>query len=345
MNGIQWPTEIGRQEREDALAAYRQRVMHALAIVAAAFLVPFAIYNLTRGAYALSAGLLMAVLILAVDAYALHRHRQPPIPFGLLLVPAIGGMAITLRANEFYGAMWAYPAVILFHFAMPRLKANLFSGITLAASGFLMLHYIGFELTVRFVVTLTLTIVLINIALNIIEDLHHRLIEQTILDPLTGTFNRRHLTSCLDYAIERSKRTGKPASLLLIDIDHFKQINDRYGHADGDRVLKDVVRVVRQRARKLDLLFRIGGEEFLLLLPDTHEDDAALVAEDVRAAVADTPMLHQWPVTVSIGVSAWHAGETADTWLKHGDNAMYVAKNNGRDRVVHRTSLLYANTR
>lgn len=345
MNKIQRPAEIGRQQREDALDAYRQRVMSALGIAAAVVLLPFAVYHFVCGEYLLGAGMLAAFFILAIDTLAIHWKRKPPIPFELLLVPAIGGMTLALHDQKFYGALWAYPAVLLFHFAMPRHKANLFSIVTLLATGGLMAHYIGTEITVRFTVTLTLTIVLINLALNIIEDLHHRLIEQAILDPLTGAFNRRHMDSCLDYAIERSKRAGAPATLLLIDVDHFKRINDTHGHVAGDRVLGEIVRVVSQRARKLDLLFRIGGEEFLLLLPDTREDSAAIVAEDIRIAVAAAALLKELRVTVSIGVSELHPGETASTWLKHADDAMYVAKNNGRDRVVHRTSLLYATSR
>lgn len=342
MSKIQWPAEIGRREREDALAAYRQRVMCVLAIAAAVFLLPFAAYNFLCGQSSLGAGLLSAFLILTVDSVAVCLKRNPPVPFDLLLVPVIGGIAMTLRENEFYGALWAYPAVILFHFAMPRYKANVYSAVMLISSGALVAYYLGTDITIRFVVTLTLTILLINFALSIIEDLHHRLIEQAILDPLTGTFNRRHMDACLDYAIERSRRNKSPASLLLIDIDHFKLINDQHGHAAGDSVLKELVRLINNRARKLDLLFRVGGEEFLLLLPDTHEDNAALVAEDIRAAVAATPLLQEWRVTVSIGVSELHPGESAATWLKHADDAMYVAKNTGRDRVVHRTSLLFS---
>lgn len=345
MNGIQWPTLIGRQEREDALAAYRHRVMSSLAIVAAVFLVPFAINNFIHERHALGVGLLVACLILSVDAFAIYFKRKPPIPLGLLIVPAIGGIAISLKTQGFYGALWSYPAVLLFHFAMPRLRANVYSILQLVAVSFLVLHYIGPDITVRFFATLTLTIILINIALNIIDDLHHRLIEQTILDPLTGAYNRRHMDSCLDYAIERSRRLGASASLLLFDIDHFKRINDQLGHAAGDSVLKGLVDIITGRARKLDLLFRIGGEEFLLLLPDTREADAMTVAEDIRATVAMSPLLPDWRVTVSVGVSELHGGESADTWLKHADDAMYVAKNTGRDRAVQRTSLLFAKVR
>lgn len=343
MDMNQWPAEIGRQEREDALAAYRHRVMRALGVAASVCLIPFAIYNFLRGQQVLAAGLMFSFVILAINSLAVYTQRKPPIPLGLLLVPALGGMAVTLRANEFYGALWAYPAVILFHFAMPRLKANLYSIVMLLAAGSLMLYYIGPGVTVRFGVTLLLTIVLINLALNIIDDLHHKLIEQAILDPLTGAFNRRHMDSCLEQAIERNRRSGAPASLLLIDIDHFKRINDQQGHAAGDRMLRELVNIVCHRARKSDLLFRVGGEEFLLLLPDTRESDAAIVAEDIRAAVAGANMLQAWPVTVSIGVSELHGGESASAWLKHADDAMYLAKNTGRDRVVHRTGTHFSN--
>ena len=336
MDKTQWPALIGRQERDDALANYRQRVMASLAIVGAIFLLPFAILNFIQDRYVLAAGILFALLILTVDAIAIYLKRRPPIPLGLLLLPAIGGIALSLKVQGFHGALWAYPTVLLFHFAMPRIRANVYSILQLVAVSVLALHYVGPELTSRFFVTLTLTIILINIALNIIDDLHHRLIEQTIRDPLTGAFNRRHMESCLDYAVERSRRLGAPASLLLIDIDHFKRINDQRGHGAGDEVLKGVVDLVHKRARKLDLLFRIGGEEFLVLMPDVREDAAAVLAEDIRANVAAAPLLKDWPVTVSIGVAELQPGESAGDWLKHADAAMYVAKNGGRDRVVHR---------
>jgi len=343
MEKFQWPAPLRGQERQDALAAYRHRVMSSLAVVAAIFLLPFAVNDFVQGRYVLGATLLLAFLILSIDAIALYLSRKPPIPFVLLILPAIGGVALSLKTHGFYGALWSYPAVLLFHFTMRRLQANFCSVLQLLAVSLLVLHYVDADIAVRFFVTLTLTIILINIALNIIDDLHDRLIEQTILDPLTGAFNRRHMESCLGHAVERSRRTGAPASLLLIDIDHFKRINDELGHAAGDRVLKSIVDIVKHRARRLDLLFRIGGEEFLLMLPDTQEAQAAKVADDIRAAVAASAVLPEWGVTVSIGISELHAGESADLWLKHADDALYVAKNAGRDRAVRRTSLLFAN--
>jgi diguanylate cyclase (GGDEF)-like protein len=341
MDNDQWFGLTGRQDEDDALAAYRRRVMSSLAIVGAIFVLPFAINNFIQGRYALGAGLTFAIVILCTDAFATYLRRKPPIPLGLLIIPAVGGIAVSLETQGFYGALWSYPAVLLFHFTMPRLQANIYSILQLVAVSLLVLHHIDSDVAVRFFVTLTLTIILINIALNIVDDLHQRLLEQTTLDPLTGALNRRHMDTCLGLAIERNSRTGAPTSLLVIDIDHFKRINDEFGHAAGDRVLKSIVDIVKLRTRKLDMLFRIGGEEFMLMLPDTRESQASTVAEDIRAAVAATDLLPDRVVTVSVGISELHPGESAETWLKHADDALYVAKNTGRDRVVRRTGLLF----
>jgi diguanylate cyclase (GGDEF)-like protein len=339
MNKIKWPSLIGWKEREDTLAAYRRQVMLVLSGVAVVFLVPFAVSNFMQGRGTLGFGLFSVLAILCIDAVALHLKRRPPIPMEVLIIPAIGGTAISLESQGFYVALWSYPTVLLFHFAMPRLKATVFSLLQLGAVSALVYHYIGAEVALRFCATLMLTILLINVALGIVDDLHRRLIEQTIIDPLTGAFNRRHMESSLDYAIERARRAGAPVSLLLIDIDHFKRINDELGHAAGDSVLRRLVALIQKRARRLDLLFRIGGEEFLLLLPDTRESDAARAAQDIRAVIASTMLLPQRAITVSIGVSELHPGETRETWLKQADEALYAAKNNGRDRVVPRTAL------
>jgi diguanylate cyclase (GGDEF)-like protein len=119
----------------------------------------------------------------------------------------------------------------------------------------------------------------------------------------------------------------------MIDVDHFKRINDQLGHAQGDSVLKGIASLVEKRSRKLDLLFRIGGEEFMLLLPDTQEAAATLVAEQLRASIAESSLLDGRRVTVSVGVSELRRGETVDSWMKQADDALYAAKKAGRNRV------------
>ena len=324
------PVEAG----EDPLAPYRERIMYGLSIAVVVCLLPFAVNAFVQENPALGAGILCAMLILGIDAFAIYLKKSPPIPLILLLVPIAAGMAISLRVQGFFGALWCYPTVLLFAFALSRRMANVCSILVLLIVTALVYYYIDLAYTIRFFVTLTLTIILANIVLSIIGDLHRRLIDQTIVDPLTGVFNRRHMERCLGDAIERQRRDSAVASLLLIDVDHFKRINDRFGHAKGDSVLQGIVSLIGKRARKLDLLFRIGGEEFMLLLPGTQETDAAAVAEQLRASIADSGLLDGRQVTVSIGVGELQPGESPDSWMKHADDAMYAAKKAGRNRVV-----------
>jgi diguanylate cyclase (GGDEF)-like protein len=317
----------------DPLAVYRERILYATATAAAVFLIPFSINAFVQGQPALGTGIFFAVLLLGVDAVAIYLKKSPPLPLILLLLPAIPGMGLSLKTQGFFGALWSYPMVLLFTFSLSRRVANAGNVVLLVCLTALVYHFVGIAYTIRFVATLTLTIILANITLSIIGALQRRLIDQAILDPLTGVFNRRHMERCLGDAIERQRRSSAAASLLIIDVDHFKRINDQLGHAKGDGVLKGIASLVEKRSRKLDLLFRIGGEEFMLLLPDTQESAAALVAEQLRASIAESSLLDGRRVTVSVGVGELRRGETVDSWMKHVDDALYAAKKAGRNRV------------
>lgn len=170
-----------------------------------------------------------------------------------------------------------------------------------------------------------------------LDTLQRTLAIQAVTDPLTGAFNRRHLESCLEAAIARRSRTGEPASLLLFDVDHFKQVNDTRGHAAGDEVLKTLVATVARRARVLDVLFRIGGDEFVMLLPSTRYAGAFAVAEDIRALVAAIATLGGRGVSISVGVSDLQSDHSATSWMEDADAALFEAKQGGRNRIAGRT--------
>jgi diguanylate cyclase (GGDEF)-like protein len=159
-----------------------------------------------------------------------------------------------------------------------------------------------------------------------------------VTDALTGAFNRRQLEVTLAAAVERRRRTGERASILLLDIDRFKDVNDAFGHAEGDRVLTALVALVQQRIRKLDLLFRVGGEEFVLLLPGTKFADAFGVADEIRGLVADAGLVPDWPLSISVGVAELAIEQSPAEWLAEADAALYRAKRAGRNRVAGRPS-------
>ena len=153
-------------------------------------------------------------------------------------------------------------------------------------------------------------------------------------DQLTGLFNRRSFDEQLAAAIARSDRHGDPFSLLMIDIDHFKQINDHYGHSTGDLVLKTLAQVLKDRLRQNDLAARWGGEEFAVLADGTAVDAARTLAENIREAIATASFAPVPRVTVSAGVAEHLSGESGDDVLRRADRALYSAKRNGRNRVI-----------
>jgi two-component system cell cycle response regulator len=157
------------------------------------------------------------------------------------------------------------------------------------------------------------------------------------VDPLTTLLNRRAFLASLETELERSSRLGYPLSVLLMDIDHFKQINDRFGHASGDAVLAAVGRMLAQQLRKVDLVARWGGEEFVTALSGTGEDNAAAVAERLRHQLTQLSVRATdgsvIPVTASFGVAVYNAREGIDVVVDRADRAMYAAKNAGRNQV------------
>ena len=154
-------------------------------------------------------------------------------------------------------------------------------------------------------------------------------------DPLTQLYNRRFMLNQLAVLVSGARRHDRPLSVVMFDIDHFKSLNDRYGHEVGDRALVAVAQAMRDRLRAEDYLGRLGGEEFLALLPDVDEPAAGLVADSLRVTVAEHPLEVGGEIiemTVSAGYAAWR-GERPDELLKRSDDAMYRAKAMGRDMV------------
>ena len=164
-----------------------------------------------------------------------------------------------------------------------------------------------------------------------------KMMELNITDGLTGIYNRRHFESRLGAECERHERYGRKLSLVMIDIDFFKSINDTYGHQCGDQVLKSVAASIASGIRKSDCLARYGGEEFCCLLPETGIKNALMIAELFRKQVEDLVITYQTSkikVTISLGVSELWASDIPETLLKRADQALYEAKRTGRNKVV-----------
>lgn len=171
-----------------------------------------------------------------------------------------------------------------------------------------------------------------------IHELQSQLKEQALRDSLTGLFNRHHLGETLQREIERCRRTRQPLSVVLIDVDHFKHINDTWGHQTGDEVLRQVAQRLQANTRTSDGCFRYGGEEFLLVLPETASDTAWQKADALRQSLVTTPLIqtdHPVLVTISAGLATFpEQGSDMDTLIAAADKALYRAKHEGRNRTL-----------
>ncbi|ARJ67812.1 response regulator [Magnetospirillum sp. ME-1] len=155
----------------------------------------------------------------------------------------------------------------------------------------------------------------------------------SITDTLTGLFNRRRLDEAYAHELDRAQRYAKPVSLIISDVDHFKSVNDTHGHQTGDDVLKTIAGLLRSGVRAVDIVGRWGGEEFLVICPDTDLDGAVALAEKLRASIAEEPVATIGSTTASFGVAQYRDGESFKDTVARADTALYRAKINGRNRV------------
>ena len=174
---------------------------------------------------------------------------------------------------------------------------------------------------------------------GLIEDITERKLAEEELkrlaatDKLTGAYNRTKCHEILEREIERVKRHNQPLSIIIFDIDHFKEVNDRYGHSAGDYVLKTIADIVRESIRKIDYFVRWGGEEFMIISSETNLNEASALAERIREIIESSTFQNVGKVTVSFGVTEFRENDTEDSLIKRADDAMYEAKKKGRNRV------------
>jgi diguanylate cyclase (GGDEF)-like protein/PAS domain S-box-containing protein len=169
------------------------------------------------------------------------------------------------------------------------------------------------------------------------KKLENQLREQAAMDCLTRLYNRRHIIEALEKEIARLNRYGGCLAVMMLDLDHFKRVNDDHGHLAGDATLREVARIAKDSLRPYDVIGRFGGEEFFVLLPETCREDARIVGERIRERIAGARFVFDGSrarVTVSIGVAQYRASDDCDSIIKRADDKLYVAKRTGRDQVV-----------
>lgn len=316
----------GRQRRQEEI------ILMMLCALSIPSILPFGIYRLTQGAWATAAvDMALVAAMLAVIVHVWRTGRYQTASLGVTLFYTAGMLAIVwLRGVSL--VYWVYPTMIAAYFVLrPKVALAINSVSLLILVAILVAH-----MEVVNLLTIVVTVGLVNLFAYIFayrtglqnKELH----TAAELDFLTGVGNRRALDRKLvDYAQER--RPQPQSCLLLMDLDHFKQINDRFGHAAGDKVLVRAAELMRRHTRSSDRIFRYGGEEFAIIASGAGLNAAANLADGLRAAVETATLLEGHPITISIGVSFMDKQSTPAEWLAQADRMLYAAKQAGRNAV------------
>lgn len=278
-------------------------------------------------------------LISAVLLWHGARLPEPALQAALALGTAAISLAITFSEQRagVYSIFYLWIAITAFYFFSLRAA---FAQVGLVAVAFATVLALerpeGLEEQwVITIGTVTGAGVLVGLLRLRVEQLVGRLFEAARTDPLTDLRNRRGFQELLDSEVDRSQRTGAPLSLLIIDLDHFKNVNDRLGHQAGDRVLRRFGQELSALKRRMDTAARVGGEEFAVVLPETGREDAYLIGERLREVVRESFSAEPVPITVSVGVTSFPEDSLeSDGLLGTADQALYAAKRMGRDRTV-----------
>ncbi|MBT8083581.1 MAG: GGDEF domain-containing protein [Woeseia sp.] len=234
---------------------------------------------------------------------------------------------------------WGYPAVVVAYYLLKPEEAVSATIATLLVMLPILVSEFELMAAMTIAVTMLMTSAFAYAFAGLTRGQRQRLLDLATRDPLTGTGNRRALTQTISEAIAKQQRGGTPASLIILDLDRFKAINDEYGHGTGDQILVELTAMINRRIRANDRLFRIGGEEFVVVADGQDIYRASGLAEQLRVRIAQGELAPDCKVTISLGVAELHPGETGENWLRRADDALYDAKRGGRNltRVSHVT--------
>ena len=295
---------------------------------------PFAIYRFLDGEPV--AGTVDALIVFCIAAGLLHVVRGGDLARAslLIVVATTVGCVVVGRLLGLPGALWSFPAILANFLLVSRVQALVASSAVILL---MVLEGSAFGSVIERLMYFAAASVTCLFAYVFAHQTHvqrTQLEAQASRDPLTGVANRRAMEAELHIAAEAFRRHRMPVGIAVLDVDHFKRINDEAGHEAGDHVLVEFARLVQARCRAGDRLFRYGGEEFVLLLPGTGRDELRRLVDGLRGEVAQQLRTRGRAVTVSIGAAVLEPGEDTQAWLARADAAMYEAKRLGRDRAV-----------
>ena len=315
-----------------SLAEYRMHSYRRVTTVLVLILLPFIVNTFYQGRYVIGIFASITALILISNIISLHQRKKFIIKPGIVTLSMILGILAIIYKLGLIGILWSYPVLVMMFFIHERKTALIFSLFLIVCIILFSFQELGLEITIRVFATMSMIVIFSNISLKILEQQQDFLSEMIVTDPLTGAYNRRYFDERVKLSHGLRNRDIE-ASMIMMDIDYFKKVNDEFGHSAGDKFLSLFVKLISQRIRETDSLFRLGGDEFAILLSGEKLETAEKLAEELRSLFEKTKFIGNKVVTCSMGVAVLNKDETIDSWIRRGDNALYKAKNNGRNRV------------
>ncbi len=334
MNVFSPPDQLARNPAL-AVLGFKRQVMYHLHFWAFIAIAPLIWVQWQKEHYLLST-LLVLFCLNALLVIGFLRFRNTYFLkgrlFPLLAVVAAGYSTVI---NGHSGLYWAYPAATALFFLLPLREAIASNIVFISVMALITFFYLPEAEFWRVTVSLGLTCTFAMVFAWLVGKLQQELTWLATTDPLTGCLNRSQLADVLNTRIRMRERYERVSSLVLLDLDFFKAINDRWGHQAGDQILQEMATRLRKRLRDSDQLFRIGGEEFMIVLPETRQRDADNLAHELLASISARPFMNNIKLTASASVAEVSRGETWSVWLNRADQALYQAKSKGRDQVVN----------
>jgi diguanylate cyclase (GGDEF)-like protein len=309
-------------------------------VIASGTLLPYALYRIATGNYLVGVVDLLMIAVSTFSVLMAWRTGDTEKPgFLMAAVFCFGAVLVCMKLGQDV-LFWIYPLMVFIFFLVAPIKALLL--LLLMVSAIVSLHFSeqsaifanSFQL-LAFITTTLITSIFAYIFAYRTHLQRQELRRLATTDPLTGAATRHSLTDELTYAIQQFQQKAVVSGLMLLDLDHFKRINDNFGHQVGDQILSQLVPLLKQMIRQQDSVFRYGGEEFVLLIKEIQLADLHRLAEKIRHAVWHQLNLPDGSaLTTSIGIATVQHANDWESWLQNADIALYQAKHQGRNQVV-----------
>jgi len=298
------------------------------------FLIPFTFYRSMIGDYSIAAvDLMISVGLITIVVQTLFNKKNKVLNT-IAVACFMSGVAWVMDIKGLNMVFWAFPTVGFTYFIMKSYEALSVNIVFIAVITLIFADELTKQQTLSIYPSLIL-VCLFGFAFSLCaEGQNKKLLRRVSVDTLTGVKSRRSFDDKVYEILESHKRHPNPVSMLIIDLDHFKKINDSFGHKQVDQIVKDLSKTVQSIVRTTDYVYRFGGEEFVVIANYSTLENAAVLAESIREFVTQTASLSKYDLTVSIGVAEIKDRDDADSWFRRADRALYESKESGRNKVT-----------